>query len=132
MSQDLPLGDTYLRTWYSLNNNDRVLVVARQIYKIQIVSTIFFFFTLFQDWELIYPNIWLTEPYWVYSIVNSHSSKCYIGFTKWSTKLFALINGSNWNDYICHFLIEQNVLNIHYVSGTIPGFRFTAVNEIID
>lgn len=30
------------------------------------------------------------------------------------------------------FLIEQNVLNIHYVSGTIPGFRFTTVNEIID
>lgn len=34
---------------------------------------------------------------------------------------------TEWNDYICHFIVEQNVLNIHYVSGTILGFRDTAV-----
>lgn len=69
--QDLLLGETQRRTCYS-NNPGRILVVAVQVYKIQIMSRIF---VSFSGLKTIYPNIWLAESFWVYMIVDSHSHK---------------------------------------------------------
>lgn len=38
---------------------------------------------------------------------------------------------TGWSDYVCHSLIEQNLLNI-YEPGAILGFRDTAMKKTND